>query len=71
MPTRKMVRLVIQERFGRYRITGSVGRNYIIYEVELVGDKYIIDCQTVRSVLSDEEVLNMIDMYHGLENRIN
>jgi hypothetical protein len=71
MPARKMVRLVIQERFGRYRITGSVGKNYVIYEVEPLGDGYTIDCQTVRSVLSDQEVLNMIDMYHGLENRIN
>lgn len=71
MPTRKMVRLTIQERFGRYRITGSVGKMPVIYEVEPIGDSYTIDCQTVRPVLSDDEVFTIIGMYHGLENRIN
>ena len=71
MPTRKMVKLIIEEKFGRYRITGRIGNNYVIYEVEPIGEKYIIDCQTVTSVLSDDEVFTIINLYHGFENRIN
>jgi hypothetical protein len=71
MPTRKMVKILIEEKFGRYKISGRVGSNGILYDVEPLNDTYIIDCKTTESVLSDHEIFTIINLYHELENRIN
>jgi len=62
MPTRKMVNILIEERFGRHVLTGNLKGDYYRYEVEDVGGKRYVHHDTLHSPLTEEKVLEILDV---------
>lgn len=62
MPTRKMVKILIEERFGRHILTGNLNGDYFRYEVEEVDGKCYVHHDTLHSPLTEEKVLEILQV---------
>lgn len=62
MPTRKMVKILIEERFGRHVLTGNLNGDYFRYEVEDVDGKRYVHHDTLHSPLTEDKVLEILDV---------
>lgn len=52
-----MVKILIEERFGRYVLTGNLKGDYFRYEVEEIDGKHHVCSETKHDPLTENEAL--------------
>jgi hypothetical protein len=57
-----MVKILIEERFGRHVLTGNLNGDFFRYEVEDVDGKRYVHHDTLHSPLTEDKVLEILQV---------